>query len=117
MKTIAVGPFELIESCVTGGTTDATLALCCPYRTDVERNGRGGRLRQPVNTVRDNCATGLRRGMLMVMLELWCHRDIVFEKWLKDKGCDVLKMKVSGGGRICSGASAGSSQIELGTKI
>jgi hypothetical protein len=86
MKTIAVGPFELIEFCVTGGTTDAILAFCCPYRIDVERGGRGGRLRQPVNTVR---TTGLRRGMVMVLLELWCHRRIVFEKWLKDKGRDI----------------------------
>lgn len=31
MKTIAVGPFELVASCVTGGTTVAMflMELCC----------------------------------------------------------------------------------------
>lgn len=61
MKTMAVGPFELVASCVTGGaTTVAIPALRSPY---LKLEQAEGFVRQLENVRRGRCESGLTFGI------------------------------------------------------
>lgn len=72
MNTIAVGPFALIEFCVTGGTTEAMPARCAPCRKALKLPAVP--TRPFVNTRPVSFAAGRRRDILGVKLFFECYR-------------------------------------------
>jgi hypothetical protein len=75
MNTIAVGPFALIEFCVTGGTTEAIPARCAPCRKELKFPAVPTRLF--VNTRPVSFDAGRRRDILTVDMFFKCYRPMV----------------------------------------